>query len=167
MTHIPDSCYHLTHYCYTFSGKNVCVCTTIIMTDIAQLQLLIQQEEERGDDLEQKITPEMRLLEEAEHQKLIIMRQILEQRLDELKKENMMKKQKILDIQKWKGSTLGEVHELGGAICSKGKLFSFTSYLLMYFLTFTGVFISSYVIFIYVYFLILHNLFFYVFDRKR
>ena len=84
---------------------------TIIMTDIAQLQILIQQEEERGDELEQKITHEMRLLEEAEHQKLIIMRQILEQRLDELKKENMMKEWKLLDIQKWKESTL-EVHEL-------------------------------------------------------
>ena len=38
----------------------------IIMTDITKLQRLVQQEEERGDKLEQKITEE-RLLEEAEH----------------------------------------------------------------------------------------------------
>ena len=54
----------------------------------------------------------MRLLEEAEHQKLIIMRQILEERLDELRNDNMMKEWKLLDIRKWKESTLGEVHEL-------------------------------------------------------
>ena len=102
MTHIPDSCYHLTI---------VFVCM-IIMMDIAKLQILIQQEVERGDQLEQKITHEMRLLEEAEHQKLTVMRQILEQRLDELQKENMMKEQRLLDIWKCKESTLGEIHEL-------------------------------------------------------
>ena len=40
------------------------------------------------------------------------MRKILEQKLDELKKENMMKEQKLIEIQKWKTSMLGEVHEL-------------------------------------------------------
>ena len=102
MTHIPDSCYHITIIVIlSFSQVKAYVYVhMIIMTDIAQLQILIQQEEERGDELEQKITHEMRLLEEAEHQKLIIQRQILEQRLDKLKKENMMKEQKLLDI--WK-----------------------------------------------------------------
>ena len=93
MTHIPDSCYHLTIIVIlSFSQVKMYVYVhTIIMTDIAQLQILIQQEEERGDELAEKITHEMRLLEEAEHQKLIIMRQILKQKLDDLKKENMMK----------------------------------------------------------------------------
>ena len=54
----------------------------------------------------------MRLLEEAEHWKLMIMRQILEERLHELRQDNTMKEQKLLDIRKWKESTLGEVHEL-------------------------------------------------------
>ena len=113
MTHIPDSCYHLTIIVIlSFSQvKTYVYVHTIIMTDIAQVQLLIQQEEERDDELEKKITHQMRLLEEAEHQKLIIMRQILEQRLDELKKENMMKEQKLLDIQKWKESTFHELEE--------------------------------------------------------
>ena len=84
----------------------------IIMSDIEQLQILIQQDEERGDELAEKIRHERRLLEEAEHQKLTIMRKILEQKLDELKKENMMKEQKLIEIQKCKASMLGEVHEL-------------------------------------------------------
>ena len=54
----------------------------------------------------------MRLLEEAEHQKSVITRQILEGRLHELRKDTMMKEQKLLDIRKWKDGTLGEIHEL-------------------------------------------------------
>ena len=61
-----------------------------------------------------------------------------------------------------------------GGVCSKGKLFSFTSYLLMYILmyilvysAFTGVCVYSYIIFLYVCFLILCHVFFDVFDRKR
>ena len=84
----------------------------IIMTDITKLQRFIQQEEERGEELEQKFTEEMRLLEEAEHWKLVITRQILEERLHELRKDNMIKEQKLLDIRKWKDSTLGEIHDL-------------------------------------------------------
>ena len=93
MIHIPDSCYHLTIIVIlSFSQVKMYVYVhMIIMNNIAKLQILTQQEVERGDKLEQKITHEMRVLEEAEHQKLIIMRQILEQRLDELQKENMLK----------------------------------------------------------------------------
>ena len=39
----------------------------IIMSDIEQLQILIQQEEERGDELAERIIHKRRLLEEAEH----------------------------------------------------------------------------------------------------
>ena len=84
----------------------------IIMSDIEQLQLLIQQEQERGDELAEKITHESRLLEESEHQKLTIMRKVLQQQLDELKEENMRKEWKFIEIQKWKVSMLGEVREL-------------------------------------------------------
>ena len=63
----------------------------IIMSDIKQLQILIQQEVGRGDELAEKMRHERRLLTEAEHQKLTIMRKLLQQKLDELKKENMMK----------------------------------------------------------------------------
>ena len=88
----------------------------------------------------------MRLLEEAEHQKLIVTRQILEERLHEVRKDNMLKEQKLLNIRKWKEHTLGEVHELEeefAAIC-----------------------IYSYIIFIYVYFLILRHVFFDVLIEK-
>ena len=54
----------------------------------------------------------MRLLEEAEHQKLIVTRHILEERLHEVIKDNMLREQKLLNIRKWKEHTLGEVHEL-------------------------------------------------------
>ena len=81
------------------------------MSDIGKLEMLICQEEERGDKLEQKITCDMRLLEEAEHWKLIVMRQILEERLHELRKD-MLKEWKLFNIRKWKDSTLGELHEL-------------------------------------------------------
>ena len=81
MTHIPDSHFYLTIIVIlSFSQvKTYVFLQTIIMTDIAKLQRLIRQEEERGDELEWKITHEMRLSAEAEHQKLVIMRKILEE----------------------------------------------------------------------------------------
>ena len=54
----------------------------------------------------------MRLLEEAEHWKLIVKRQILEERMHELRKDKL-KEQKLFNIRKLKEHTLGEVHELG------------------------------------------------------
>ena len=54
----------------------------------------------------------MRLLEEGEHQKLIVTREILKERLHEVRKDNMLKEQKLLNIKKWKEHTLGEVHAL-------------------------------------------------------
>ena len=76
MTYIPDSHYYLTIIVIlSFSQVKMYVFVhTIIMTDIEKLQILTQQEEERDDKLEEKITHEMRLLEETEHQKVIITR---------------------------------------------------------------------------------------------
>ena len=59
------------------------------MSGIEQLQLLIQKEQERGDELAEQITKKNRLLEEAEDQKLAIMRKMLQQQLGELKEENI------------------------------------------------------------------------------
>ena len=87
--------------------------------------------------------------------------------MDGLKKENMMKEQKLVEIQKWKESALGEVHELEQQLAARGKIFSFILYLLIYFLTFRDVLIYSYVIFIYIYFLILCHLFFLCFRQKK
>ena len=82
------------------------------MSDIEQLQLLIQKEEEKGDELEEQITNERRLLEEAEDQKQTIMRKMLQQQLEKLKEQNMRKEQMLIEIQKRKTSTLEAVHEL-------------------------------------------------------
>ena len=54
----------------------------------------------------------MKLLEEAENQKLILRRQILEEQLHAVKKENMLIEEKLLHIRKCKECTLGEVFEL-------------------------------------------------------
>ena len=39
----------------------------MIMCDITKLEMLMGEEEERGEELAEQITYEMRLLEEAEH----------------------------------------------------------------------------------------------------
>ena len=168
MTHIPDSCYYLTIIVIlSFSQVKMYVFVhMIIMTDIAKLQILIQQEEERGDDLEQKITHEMRLLgrswtSEVDYHEADFRTETgwTEKGQHDERTEaswHLEMERKYIRGSSW----------IRGAICRKAKLFSFTSYLLMYFLTFTGVFIYSYIIFIYIYFLILFHLFFYVFDRK-
>ena len=82
------------------------------MSDIEQLQLLIQREQDRGDELEEQITNAGRLLEEEEDKKLTIMRKMLQQQLEELKEQNMMKEWKLIEIQKRKACMLEEVHEL-------------------------------------------------------
>ena len=63
----------------------------MMMSHIRKLEMLIQQEAERGEELEENIRYEMKLLEEVEHQKLIVTRQILEKRLHEVRKDNMLK----------------------------------------------------------------------------
>ena len=83
-----------------------------MMSHIRKLEVLIQQEMERGEELEEKIRYEMKLLEEAEHRKLIVRRQILEEQLHAVKKDNMLKEEKLLNIRKCKEHTLGEVSEL-------------------------------------------------------
>ena len=53
-----------------------------------------------------------KLLKEAECRKLILQRQNLEEQLDALKRDNILKEEKLLDIRKCKECTLGEVCEL-------------------------------------------------------
>ena len=108
----------------------------------------------------------MRLLEEAEHQKLIVTRQILEERLHEVRKDNVLKEQELLNIRKQKECTLGEVHQLEEEFVARVS-YLVLHHIFMYFLTFTGFCIYSYIISLYVYFLILCHVFFAVFDRKR
>ena len=82
------------------------------MSDIKELQLLIQKEQQRSDEMEEQIKNESRLLEEAEDQKRTIMRKMLQDQLEQLKEKNMRKDQKLIEIKKWKASSLEEVHEL-------------------------------------------------------
>ena len=54
----------------------------------------------------------MSLLQEAEDQKLSIMKKILQHKLHQLKKENQMREKKLHEVQKWKASIMEEVHDL-------------------------------------------------------
>ena len=82
------------------------------MSDIAKLQLLIIKEQQRGDELDEKMANEQGLLEEAEDKKQKIMREILQEELAALQEQNMRKEQELIDIQKRKICTLEEVSEL-------------------------------------------------------
>ena len=114
-----------------------------MMSDIEQLPILIKKEQERGDELEGKMTNERRLPEEAEDKKMTIIRKMLQQQLEELKEQNMMKEQKLIEIQKRNVCMLEEVYELEEKFAAS-KVFTF----ILYFLIFTSVFTYSYVIFI-------------------
>ena len=83
-----------------------------MMRDITKLEVLIAQEEEHSEVLGKKIEYEEELLKEAEHRKLILQRQVLEEQLYALQRSNMLKEEKLLDIRKCKEHTLGEVCEL-------------------------------------------------------
>ena len=80
--------------------------------DITKLEVLIAQEEVCGEELGRKIDYEEELLTEAEHRKLILQRQVLEEWLYALQRKNMLKEEKLLEIRKHKERTLGEVSEL-------------------------------------------------------
>ena len=82
------------------------------MSNITKLEVLIAQEEEHSEELGKKIEYEEKLLKEAEHRKLILQRQVLEEQLYALQRDNMLKEEKLLDIRKCKECTLGEVCEL-------------------------------------------------------
>ena len=50
-----------------------------MMSHIRKLEVLIEQEAERSEEIEKKIKYEEKLLEEAEHQKLVLKKQDLEE----------------------------------------------------------------------------------------
>ena len=70
------------------------------------------KEQDRGDELEEQITNERRLLEETEDKKLTIIRKMLQQQLEELKEQNMMKEWQLIEIEKRKVCTLEDAYEL-------------------------------------------------------
>ena len=71
-------------------------------SDITKLEVLIAQEEEHGEELGRKIEYEEKLLKEAESRKLILQRQVLEEQLYALQRENILKEEKLLEIRKHK-----------------------------------------------------------------
>ena len=96
------------------------------MSDITKLEVLIAQEEEHSEELGKKIEYEEKLLKEAEHRKLILQKQMVRIAAICIKRDNMLKEEKLLDIRKHKEHTLGEVCELEEEFAVKSKLFSFT-----------------------------------------
>ena len=131
-----------------------------MISDIAELQLLIKKEEQRGDELDKKMTNKWRLLQDAEDKKWKIIRKMLQQQLAKLQEQNMIKEQQLIEIQKRKVCTLEEVFELEEKFAASGSF-------ILYFLIFTGVFTYSYAIFIYVCYSDLVSFIFLIFDRKR
>ena len=95
------------------------------MSDIAELQLLIIKEQQRGNELDEKMTNEQRLLEEAEDKKCKIIREMLQQELAALQEQNMIKDQELIEIQKRKDVYFRGSFWVGGEICSKCKFFYF------------------------------------------
>ena len=81
-------------------------------SDFTKLEVLIAQEEEHGVELGRKIEYEEKLLKEVESRKLILQRQVLEEQVYALQRENILKEEKLLEIRKCKEHTLGEVLEL-------------------------------------------------------
>ena len=119
-----------------------------MMSDIAELQLLIKKEQQRGDELDKQMTNEQRLLEEAEDKKWKIIRKMLQQQLVELQEQNMIKEQQLIEIQKRKICTLEEVSELEEKFAASVSFFMF----ILYFLTFTSVFTDVMLILCHLYF---------------
>ena len=70
------------------------------MSNIAELQLLIRKEWERGGELDTKVANKCRLLKEAEDKKHKIMWEILHKELAALKEENMRKEEELREIEK-------------------------------------------------------------------
>ena len=68
------------------------------MSNIAELQLLIIKEQQRGGELDKKMENEWRLLEEAEDKKCTIMREILQQELAALQEKDMRKEEELIEI---------------------------------------------------------------------
>ena len=97
-----------------------------MMSHIRKLEFLIEQEEKQSDELGKKIKYEEKLLQEAEDQKLVLRRQILEERLYAVKRDNMLKEEKLVNMRKRKEHTLREVCELEKEFAAR------VSYLVLY-----------------------------------
>ena len=102
-----------------------------MMSEIAELELLIKKEKQRGDDLDKKMTNEQRLLEAAEEKKHKMITRILQVQLAELQEQNTLKEQQLMEIQKWKVSTLEEVSQLENKFAASVS-FSFLYYIFWY-----------------------------------
>ena len=125
------------------------------MSEIAELKLLIEKEKERGDDLDKQMMGEHRLLEAAEEEKHKIITKMLPVQLAELKEKNALKEKELIEIQKWKVSTLEEVSQMENKFGASVS-FSFLYYIFWYILV---IFTDRYVIYIYIY---IYNIYIYI-----
>ena len=98
------------------------------MSEIAELELLIEKEKESGDDLDKQMMSERRLLEAAEEQKCKIITKMLWVLLAELQEKNALKEKQLIEIQKQKVSTLEDVSQLENKFAASVS-FSFLYYI--------------------------------------
>ena len=98
---------------------------------------MIEQEKQKGSELDKQMNRERKLLEEAEEQKKKLMMQILKDELRDLKKRNEEKGKQLMKIKKHKISTLEEVANLESRFAesvSFSFLYDISSYVLVYFM---------------------------------
>ena len=106
------------------------------MSDIEELRLLIEQEGQKGSELDKQMSRERKILEEAEEQKKKLMIQILKDELRDLKKTTEETGKQVMEIQKCKMSTLEEVANLESRFAvsvSFSFLYDISSYVPVYF----------------------------------
>ena len=106
------------------------------MSDMEELWLLIEEEKQKGSKLDKEMSRERKLLEEAEYWKKRLMIEILQEELRELRKRNEDKGKELMEIKKWKISTLEEVANLESRFAesvSFSFLYDISSYVLVYF----------------------------------
>ena len=139
-----------------------------MMSEIVELELLIQKEKERGDDFDKQMTSVHRLLEEAEEQKHKIITNMLWVQLAELQEKNALKEKQLIEIQKWKVSTLEEVSQLENKFAASVS-FSFLYYIFWSVLVHLLIAMSYIYIYIYIYILYWSRVMycFWFYDRKR
>ena len=101
------------------------------MSEIVELELLIAKEKQRGDYLEKQMMNEQRLLEVAEEKKHKMITRMLQEQLVELQEKNALKEKELMEIQKWKVSTLVEDSQLENKFAASVS-FSFLSYIFLY-----------------------------------
>ena len=87
---------------------------------------------EKGNKLDRQMITERKLLAEAEEQKKKIMIEMLKAELIDLQQKNEQKEKELMEIEKCKASTLGEVSDLENRFAARVSFSFFMIYFYVY-----------------------------------